>query len=57
MPYGPALPDGVTEDDHRERGLIFVCRNASISRQFESIQRQWLAAIVAGGAGDGSVAG
>jgi hypothetical protein len=42
MPYGPELPDGVTEDDGQERGLVFVCFNASISRQFESIQRQWL---------------
>lgn len=42
MPYGPELPPGVTEDDHHERGLVFVGFNASISRQFESIQRQWL---------------
>jgi Dyp-type peroxidase family len=42
MPYGPELPEGVIEDDHKERGLVFVCFNASISRQFESIQRQWL---------------
>jgi Dyp-type peroxidase family len=42
MPYGPELPDGVMEDDRKERGLIFVCFNASISRQFESVQRQWL---------------
>ena len=42
MPYGPELAPGVTEDDGEERGLVFVCFNASISRQFESIQRQWL---------------
>jgi Dyp-type peroxidase family len=42
MPYGPELPPGVMEDDGQERGLVFVCFNASISRQFESIQRQWL---------------
>ena len=30
------------EDDGEDRGLVFVCFNASISRQFESIQRQWL---------------
>jgi Dyp-type peroxidase family len=42
MPYGPELAPGATEDDGRERGLVFVCLNASISRQFESIQRQWL---------------
>jgi Dyp-type peroxidase family len=42
MPYGPALPPEVIEDDGKDRGLVFVCLNASISRQFESIQRQWL---------------
>ena len=42
MPYGPELPEGVYEDDGQERGLVFVCFNASLSRQFESIQRQWL---------------
>ena len=30
------------DDDHVDRGLIFVCFNASISRQFEGIQAQWL---------------
>ena len=42
MPYGPPLAPGAMEDDRRERGLVFVCFNASISRQFESVQRQWL---------------
>jgi Dyp-type peroxidase family len=42
MPYGPPLPDGELSDDGTERGLVFVCFNASISRQFESIQLQWL---------------
>ena len=42
MPYGPPLPEGVTEDDRQDRGLVFVCFNASISRQFESVQLQWL---------------
>ncbi len=41
MPYGPPLPEGA-EDDKRDRGLVFVCFNASISRQFESVQVQWL---------------
>jgi Dyp-type peroxidase family len=35
MPYGK-------EDGDGERGLIFVCLNASIARQFELIQRHWL---------------
>jgi Dyp-type peroxidase family len=42
MPYGPPLPRGDLDDDRQERGLAFVCFNASISRQFESVQRQWL---------------
>jgi Dyp-type peroxidase family len=52
MPYGPPLPDraegsegsGEAEqsDEQFERGLVFVCFNASISRQFEGIQTQWV---------------
>ncbi len=47
--YGPPLPDEVTEPDGQERGLIFVCYQASIERQFEFVQQQWL--------GDGNVFG
>jgi len=42
MPYGPPLPKGAVEDDGEDRGLVFVCFNASISRQFEGIQTQWV---------------
>jgi Dyp-type peroxidase family len=42
MPYGEPLPDGATDDDREERGLVFVAFGASISRQFEGIQVQWL---------------
>lgn len=42
MPYGPPLADDATEDDGQDRGLAFVCFNASISRQFEGVQIQWL---------------
>jgi Dyp-type peroxidase family len=46
MPYGPPLPDGVANAesgaDEVDRGLVFVCFNASISRQFEGIQTQWV---------------
>ena len=42
MPYGPPLPRGRDEDDGTDRGLVFVCFKASISRQFESVQAQWL---------------
>jgi Dyp-type peroxidase family len=47
--YGRPLPDGVTEPDGEERGLMFVCYQASIERQFEFVQQQWL--------GDGNVFG
>ena len=42
MPYGAPLPDGVTTDDGADRGLVFVSFQASISRQFEGVQVQWL---------------
>ena len=42
MPYGPPLDHRSHRDDGRDRGLVFVCFNASISRQFESVQTQWL---------------
>jgi len=38
MPYGPRLED---HDDGTERGLVFICFNASIHRQFEVVQH-WL---------------
>lgn len=40
LPYGAPLPDGA-EDDGADRGIVFMCLNASISRQFEFIQTQW----------------
>lgn len=40
MPYGPPLPDGAP-DDGADRGLLFVCLQASIARQFEIVQAQW----------------
>ena len=40
--YGPALPDGVLEDDGADRGIIFVCVGAHIKRQFEFVKTQWL---------------
>ncbi len=67
--YGPPLPDGATEPDEHERGLMFVCYQASIERQFEFVQQQWLGdgnvfglgddrdPLVAGDVGGGSVGG
>lgn len=40
--YGPPLPPGVSEDDGTDRGLIFVCFQADIWRQFETIQSLWV---------------
>jgi Dyp-type peroxidase family len=40
--YGPPLPEGVLDDDGEQRGLLFVCLCASIARQFEFIQGQWV---------------
>jgi Dyp-type peroxidase family len=40
--YGPQLPDGVMEDDGQDRGLCFVFVGASLTRQFEFVQTQWV---------------
>jgi Dyp-type peroxidase family len=42
MPYGPPLPDGRLDDDETPRGLMFLAYCASISRQFEFVQREWM---------------
>ncbi|HEU5267578.1 MAG TPA: hypothetical protein VFU35_12805, partial [Jatrophihabitans sp.] len=36
-PYGPEYAD----DPQAVRGLVFICYNASIARQFETIQLEW----------------
>jgi len=40
IPYGEELPPGA-EDDGRDRGVIFMCLQASIARQFEFVQSEW----------------
>jgi Dyp-type peroxidase family len=41
--YGPQLPlDAAGDDTHAERGLLFICINADIRRQFEFIQQTWV---------------
>jgi Dyp-type peroxidase family len=40
--YGPPLAPGTLEDDGVDRGLVFVCFNASIWRQFETVQALWI---------------
>jgi hypothetical protein len=36
------LPEGVTEDDGEDRGIIFVAAAAYLERQFEFVKTQWL---------------
>jgi Dyp-type peroxidase family len=38
--YGDPLPDGA-DDDGAERGVIFMCLQASLARGFEFVQSQW----------------
>jgi Dyp-type peroxidase family len=38
--YGDRAADVFTED-HKERGLHFICLNSNIERQFEFIQQSW----------------
>jgi Dyp-type peroxidase family len=40
--YGSPLEPGVTEDDGQDRGLVFVCFQANIWRQFETVQSLWI---------------
>ncbi len=39
--YGPALDQPLEGDDGRDRGLLFMCVNANIERQFEFVQHTW----------------
>jgi Dyp-type peroxidase family len=39
--YGDWLPDDAESDDE-SRGLLFIAFNASIERQFEFVQQQWM---------------
>lgn len=40
--YGPPLPEGVMEDDDRDRGLMFAFVGAHLGRQFEFVQSEWM---------------
>jgi len=40
--YGDALPEGTIKDDGKSRGLLFICVNADIKRQFEFLQQSWI---------------
>jgi Dyp-type peroxidase family len=49
--YGPPLPDGLIEDDGRDRGLMFAFLGAYLGRQFEFVQSEWMNSGVFFGAG------
>lgn len=41
--YGSWLPEGASEAEAaEERGILFIAFNASIERQFEFVQQQWM---------------
>jgi Dyp-type peroxidase family len=42
LPYGQYVPEGQPVSDADDRGIIFMALNASIFRQFEFVQQQWM---------------
>jgi len=46
MPYGPQIDPNAPHDaatlDATDRGVVFMALNASLSRQFEFVQQQWI---------------
>jgi len=42
LPYGPFAAEGEPALDSDDRGIVFMALNASISRQFEFVQQQWI---------------
>jgi Dyp-type peroxidase family len=42
LPYGRYVPEGQPISDAEDRGIVFMALNASISRQFEFVQQQWI---------------
>jgi Dyp-type peroxidase family len=57
--YGPLLPEGMMEDDGKDRGLMFAFVGANLGRQFEFVQSEWMndGAFFGGGATKDPVAG
>jgi deferrochelatase/peroxidase EfeB len=39
--YGTTIEDPLV-DDGQERGLLFICLNTDIERQFEFVQKTWI---------------
>jgi Dyp-type peroxidase family len=42
LPYGPYVPDGEPVRDEDDRGILFMALGASLFRQFEFVQQQWV---------------
>lgn len=42
LPYGQYVPEGQPVRDEDDRGIIFMALNASLFRQFEFVQQQWI---------------
>ena len=42
LPYGPYTPEDQPARDDAEHGVVFMVLNASIFRQFEFVQQQWI---------------
>jgi Dyp-type peroxidase family len=42
MPYGASTPEDQPGSDTDEHGIVFMALNASIFRQFEFVQQQWI---------------
>lgn len=42
LPYGPYVPEDQPVQDDGEHGIIFMALNASLFRQFEFVQQQWI---------------
>jgi Dyp-type peroxidase family len=42
LPYGPYVPEDQPVEDGGEHGIIFMALNASLFRQFEFVQQQWV---------------
>ena len=42
LPYGRYVPEGQPVTDDGEHGIIFMALNASLFRQFEFVQQQWV---------------
>jgi Dyp-type peroxidase family len=42
LPYGRFVSESEPVSDIEERGIIFMVLNASLSRQFEFVQQQWI---------------